>query len=379
MTVASSTCGFVQTDKGDTHQLLQCLGKGGWGAVFKVRLKDGTECVLKVGEGILQEGRVQRTLTEAGVPNIVRYMGSLKLTQIEAAVHCSDFDVELHHAASQPPQDAILMELLPSKDCCDQFMIPFISDPSTRLSFEELREKIVKPALQTLKDMHERLGYVHCDIKPTNAWHCRESGQFKLFDFGDAKLERDIDPKLRDGTLCYSPPECVLHTTSNRSRDIWSLGVTIFELYTGSEAFKVPLGDDKQRANDYLFMLAENKGKFPPLELFKTSPVQHFFSIRDGKVNLKVSKECEALVAFQKHAWELYPGERLWKARIRYIAAYRAFGEGGHGVDNVDEVANAVIKLIKPMLSYKHPISAAEALRRLESPEETSEKKVANG
>lgn len=86
---------------------------------------------------------------------------------------------------------------------------------------------------------------VHCDLKPGNILISRE-GNLAIADFGISVIDDDIsddDKPFEEcefftygGTYAYQAPELLIshHATSfTCAVDMWSLGVIIFELYTG--------------------------------------------------------------------------------------------------------------------------------------------------
>ena len=85
-----------------------------------------------------------------------------------------------------------------------------------------------------------RLGIVHRDIKPGNVMLTRD-GVVKILDFGLARLA-DVTAMTRDGTLLGSPPymspEQVQGESVDHRSDLWSLGVVIYEMVTGSRPFR---------------------------------------------------------------------------------------------------------------------------------------------
>lgn len=99
--------------------------------------------------------------------------------------------------------------------------------------------------LHVLLQMCEALGYahehkvVHRDIKTANTMWTREK-QAKIMDFGLAKVVEEVrnHTTLVSGTPYYMSPEQTLGKNIDHRTDIYSLGVTIFELATGTLPFR---------------------------------------------------------------------------------------------------------------------------------------------
>jgi serine/threonine-protein kinase len=90
-----------------------------------------------------------------------------------------------------------------------------------------------------LQYAHER-GVVHCDIKPENIL-VNETGVAKVADFGVADtLTRTLAPnQAREilGTIAYLAPEVLQGMDADPRSDVYSLGLTIYELVAGRLPF----------------------------------------------------------------------------------------------------------------------------------------------
>ncbi len=82
-----------------------------------------------------------------------------------------------------------------------------------------------------------RQGVVHMDVKPANLGVAANGAEgelrLKILDFGLAhELRGPLDRRIR-GTLAYTAPEVLLQDAYDHRADLYSLGLTLFELATG--------------------------------------------------------------------------------------------------------------------------------------------------
>uniref|UniRef100_A0A674J2Y3 Serine/threonine-protein kinase PRP4 homolog n=1 Tax=Terrapene triunguis TaxID=2587831 RepID=A0A674J2Y3_9SAUR len=108
-------------------------------------------------------------------------------------------------------------------------------------------------ALKLLK----RCNILHADIKPDNILVNESKTILKLCDFGSAShvADNDITPYLV--SRFYRAPEIIIGKIYDYGIDMWSVGCTLYELYTGKILFP-------GKTNNHMLKLAMDlKGKMP--------------------------------------------------------------------------------------------------------------------
>jgi serine/threonine protein kinase len=102
-----------------------------------------------------------------------------------------------------------------------------ISERNQPYSLEEISH-ILQPICSALHYAHQN-NIFHCDVKPGNIM-LHVDGRVFLGDFGVARLANE---RMRGGTLPYMAPELFAGATINSRTDIYSLGVTLYEMLSG--------------------------------------------------------------------------------------------------------------------------------------------------
>lgn len=100
---------------------------------------------------------------------------------------------------------------------------------------------ITLDVLEGLQELHSR-GITHRDIKPDNLW-ITGGGRAKILDLGIARRDQGEGVTRTGafvGTPAYAAPEQFLGENTDGRTDLYSLGVVLLELITGSNPFLAP-------------------------------------------------------------------------------------------------------------------------------------------
>ena len=194
-------------------EIIELIGKGGMGAVYKARQKSLDRLVaLK----LLPESLAGDPAFAARFHDEAKALATLNHPNI----------VTIHDFGQQEGFYFLLMEYIDGPN-----LRHLIKDRS--LSPEEALA-IIPPLCEALQFAHDHQ-IVHRDIKPENLL-LDTKGRIKIADFGIAKIiDRDNSVDLHSsGTPAYMAPEQKKqpHAVDARS-DIYSLGVVLYEMLTG--------------------------------------------------------------------------------------------------------------------------------------------------
>lgn len=212
----------------DQFELIELLGKGGGGAVYKAKqkLQDRFVAVKVLNESFRNdESKLRRFQREAKTTSSLDHPHIVK-------VFAFGLDAEEH------PYFA--MEYLEGKTLAELF------SEEEKLSDQQFAE-IFAQVCSALEYAHKR-GVIHRDLKPENIMvSTGTAGQYevKLLDFGIASQPENasgntttiVDPaKLIGSPLFMSPEQCQGQKPDERS-DIYSLGCIMYQSISGAPPF----------------------------------------------------------------------------------------------------------------------------------------------
>jgi eukaryotic-like serine/threonine-protein kinase len=199
------------------HEVIGTLGSGGMGHVYKVRhaISHRVEAmkVLLPGRPATEE-IAQRFLRE------IRLLASLDHPNIAV----------LHTALRHQGELIMIMEFVEGQTLREKL------DTNSVMMGRSIN--YIQQVLSGLAYAHDR-GIIHRDIKPSNIMINRED-RVKLVDFGLAfpTLGSDMTrPGAILGSLHYMSPEQVMGEPLDARSDLYSVGVTLYQLLTGRLPF----------------------------------------------------------------------------------------------------------------------------------------------
>jgi serine/threonine protein kinase len=145
--------------------------------------------------------------------------------------------IRVHEYIRDPEQPYFIMDLFPAI----HMKLP-IARPSVYPMPVAQLHRIMEQAASALHYMHEQ-GWVHRDVKPENIL-VNKSGEVKVIDYALAMRPFSIFKKMlgskppRQGTPSYMAPEQIRRESPTPAADIYSFGVTCYEIACGRPPFR---------------------------------------------------------------------------------------------------------------------------------------------
>ena len=129
--------------------------------------------------------------------------------------------------------------------------------------------KFLLPVLSALAAAH-KVGIVHRDIKPDNILISKE-GRIKIADFGLAKgpllgTTMTAESSIVLGSVSYLSPEQVQRGIADSRSDVYSAGITAFEIFTGEKPYagEEPIQIAYMHVNERVPLMSTKRSGIPP-------------------------------------------------------------------------------------------------------------------
>jgi serine/threonine-protein kinase len=209
--------GFEVGQIAGDYEILDVLGKGGMGRVYRVRnvISNRVEAMKALlADADAEGGMGDRFLAE------IRILARLDHPNI----------AKFYSAFRHENQLLLLMEYVEGFTVAERLKqgpVPLAEAAG-----------YIRQALSALSYAHAN-GVIHRDIKPANLM-VTPQGIVKLMDFGIAKCETDpvlTRPGTTVGSLLYMSPEQVKGEAADGRSDLYSLGIVLYELTSGGRPF----------------------------------------------------------------------------------------------------------------------------------------------
>lgn len=258
------------------YQIIEKLGEGGMGVVYKARDTSLNRLVaLKFlpSHLIMDESTRKRFVVEA-----------------QAASALDHPNICTIHEISETPDGQLFI-------CMAYYEGKSLSQKIEKgpIPFDEALN-IISHIAQGLQVAHEK-NIIHRDIKPGNILITKK-GEVKIVDFGLAKLAGvDLTKSTSSkGTAAYMCPEQIRGQKVDHRSDIWALGIVFYEMLTGHLPFEGEYPEPMMYAivNEEPKSLSHYLKDFPELlqviidKLLKKDPAERYQNLSDILVDLEL-------------------------------------------------------------------------------------------
>ena len=203
----------------ERYRIVGLLGKGGMGEVYRaddlklgqpVALKFISDQLARDPQSLARLYREVRVARQVSHPNV-----------------CRVYDI-----GEIQGQHFLSMEFVKGEE------LSSLVHRIGRLPVDKATE-IARQICAGLAAAHNR-GVLHRDLKPANVM-IDEHGNARLTDFGIAAMVEEISgDEVGAGTPAYMSPEQLAGKKLTTKSDIYSLGLVLYELFTGKRAFDAP-------------------------------------------------------------------------------------------------------------------------------------------
>lgn len=216
----------------DRYRIVALLGRGGMGVVYRaddLRLGQGVALKFLPAAFSSDASRLERFRTEVRVTRQVSHRNVCRVYDL------GELPPEPGASPGAPGDQYLSMEYVDGEDLAS--LLRRIG----RLPHDKALE-IARQMCAGLAAAHEA-GVIHRDLKPANIM-LDGRGQVRITDFGVAALASDARVAASEiaGTPVYMAPEQLEGREVSVRSDLYSLGLILYEVFTGRKAFERAAG-----------------------------------------------------------------------------------------------------------------------------------------
>uniref|UniRef100_A0A8D3C9U1 Serine/threonine-protein kinase Nek10 n=1 Tax=Scophthalmus maximus TaxID=52904 RepID=A0A8D3C9U1_SCOMX len=206
------------------YSVLDHLGTGAFGSVFKVRKQSGQN-LLALKEVNLHNpafGKDKRS-RDSNVEKIISELTIIKEQMIHPNV------VKYYRTFLEGDRLYIVMELIEGVPLAEQ--LTSLKEKQQQFTEDRIWKIFIQMCL-ALRYLHKEKRIVHRDLTPNNIM-LGEKDKVTITDFGLAKQKQESS-KLTSvvGTILYSCPEVVKNEPYGEKADVWALGCVLYQMAT---------------------------------------------------------------------------------------------------------------------------------------------------
>jgi serine/threonine protein kinase len=205
----------------DVAKRFELIGRTGQGSMSKVWRARDRELGRIVCLKILDKEKTRRF--DARFPGLIKPNEGTICLQLRHKNIVQTFE----HGITLQGEPCLVMELIEGTG------LNFLIETKSR-ALEGNRVDLLMQLAEAIEYVH-KAGFLHRDICPRNIMVTGE-GRVKLIDFGLTIPYRPefCKPGNRTGTPNYLAPELIKRTTTDNRVDLFAMGVTAYEVFTGS-------------------------------------------------------------------------------------------------------------------------------------------------
>ncbi|KAH7890126.1 kinase-like domain-containing protein [Phlebopus sp. FC_14] len=267
---------------GGRYQVFSSLGKGMFANVVRARvLQDSGDSVKEVAIKII---RSQESMQRAGLKE-VQILNKLRQADPDDKKHIVRLERTFEHRGHLCLVfESMSMNL---RDVVKRF------GKDVGLNIKAVRAYAHQLFLSL--SLLRKTNIMHADIKPDNILVNEQKTLLKLCDLGSASdaSENDITPYLV--SRFYRAPEIILGVPYDPALDMWSIGCTLYELYTGKILFP------GRSNNQMLLLMMELKGRFNTKMIKKAKFGDMYFDEQGAFESIETDRVTGANVARKVH------------------------------------------------------------------------------